>query len=114
MVFAIGFILGAGPFIAIAFSLTWPALRDEKAFWEELSLWISAVKPTEDFRKDLIQSLDEMKSFIDPRWLEQHKPKAGKLNAKVIPLEETNIDEAELFLMESGIWRVAGDFRSCR
>ncbi|EMR84494.1 hypothetical protein BcDW1_6877 [Botrytis cinerea BcDW1] len=43
MVFAIGWIPGPGPFMAIAFSLTWTAIKDEEAFWNELSLWAPGV-----------------------------------------------------------------------
>ncbi|SPO03117.1 uncharacterized protein DNG_05799, partial [Cephalotrichum gorgonifer] len=103
MVFAIGFIPGPGPFLAIAFSLTWTALRDEEAFWEELSLWAPAVKFTEEFRKDFREGLVQMREYTNPQWLETGKDtRVGKLNGKVVPIEETSFEEAEKTLKESG------------
>jgi hypothetical protein len=45
------FIPVGGPVLAIAFSLTWTAMKDEDAFWDELSLWVSAIKLTELFKR---------------------------------------------------------------
>lgn len=102
-VFAIGFIPVVGLFMSIAVSLTWTAIRDEEAFWEEPSLWAPQVKLTEGFRKDFLGSLAESRKYIDPKWLEREKDtRVGKPNGKVIPNEETNFNKAEKTLKESG------------
>lgn len=97
IVFAIGFIPGPGPFMAIAFSLTWTAIKDEEVFRNELILWALAVKFTEAFREDMKKGFAEMgESFIDPSWLASGKDlNVGKLNAKPQPVIKVTLDEAK-------------------
>ncbi|KAF7920162.1 uncharacterized protein EAE97_011503 [Botrytis byssoidea] len=78
MVFAIGFIPGPGPFMTIAFSLTWTAFKDEEAFWNELSLWV----PTLAQGKDL---------------------NVEKLNSKPQPVVKVTLDEAKKVLKETEV-----------
>ncbi|KAF7911248.1 uncharacterized protein EAF01_002755 [Botrytis porri] len=105
MVFAIGFIPGPGPFMAIAFSLTWTAIKDEEAFWDELSLWCPAVKLTDSFKEDMKKGFAEMReAFIDPRWLAPGTDViVGKLNAKPKPVVEMTLDEAKKVQKETEV-----------
>ena len=105
LTFAIGLIPAAGPLLSVAFSLTWAAMKDEDAFWDELVLWVPGLKLSDEARDSLKSSFAEMRqSFIDPVWLERDKPaKVGKLGAKPEPVEKVTLDEANQVKKETEV-----------
>ncbi|KAF5679387.1 hypothetical protein FHETE_804 [Fusarium heterosporum] len=64
LTFGIGFIPGIGPMLAIAFSLTWTAIRDPDKFMHELSLWVPSVKIPELFDRDVRASAGRIKGLV--------------------------------------------------
>ncbi|KAM0347326.1 hypothetical protein ACHAPU_004845 [Fusarium lateritium] len=62
--FGIGFIPGIGPLLAIAFSLTWTAIRDPDQFMHELSLWVPSVKIPELFDRDIRNSSRNIRGLV--------------------------------------------------
>lgn len=100
--FAIGFIPVAGPFLAIAFNLTWSALRDEDQFWNDLKLWAPGIKLAEEFKIDFRQGIAEIRLFVDDAWLtSQTGSLPGKINGKPSNVEENDFKNAEKVIESS-------------
>ena len=112
LVFGIGFIPEAGPFLSIAFSLTWTAMKDENAFWREASMWLPTIKLDEVMKADLKDSFAEIRELIDPAFLDKKNVNTGKLNAKVEPVQKTSFDKADKTLRESG--DLSGSFNASK
>ncbi|KAF4993973.1 hypothetical protein FGRMN_6104 [Fusarium graminum] len=93
LTFGIGFIPGIGPLLAIAFSLTWTAIRDPDQFIHELSLWVPSVKIPELFDRDIRISSKQIRGLVhESMW--QSRSAQAVVAANKYEEEQTKEQEA--------------------
>ena len=102
--FGLGFVPGIGPLLAIAFAVTWSAIRDDKeTFWHDLSMWAPGVQCTPDEKAKVEKSFIASQQYVDPKWLTPNSDiRVGSIDKKPSSKVENNLDKAETVLKDSG------------
>src|SRR5947208_2803654 len=92
---AIGFIPGAGPFLAMAFTMGWTALTDPDSFFDDLKMLAPGIGIVDHIIQELRKSAQDTKAFIPEEWAALGRAIQGQIGEgnggeqkRVISLEE--------------------------